>query len=100
MLGHGKAYEILLTSEGITARDALKLGIVDKIVPYYEFEDAVLNTAQNFAQKPYTSLSGIKKLLNYSLKDLEEHLRHENDLLIYVLSTSQQWKKFLAESAY
>ena len=86
ILGHSKTYEILLSDRGVLAQEALKLGMVDKIVPHEGFEDAVLKIAHHFSQKPATSLAGVKKFLNYSLKDLKDYLEFENRELLRVLN--------------
>jgi len=82
MLGRGKAFEILLSGKDITAQEAMRLGIVDKVVPQAELEEAARKVAKSFARKPGRSLSGIKTLLSYSLKDLKDSLELENQLLL------------------
>ncbi|MCD4763926.1 MAG: enoyl-CoA hydratase/isomerase family protein [Desulfobacterales bacterium] len=84
-LGAGKAFEILLSNKDITAQQALKLGIVDKVVPLAELNEAALKIAKDFAQKPARSLAGIKRLLSYSVKDLEDYLEFENQVLLRML---------------
>jgi 2-(1,2-epoxy-1,2-dihydrophenyl)acetyl-CoA isomerase len=84
-LGAGKAFEILLSDKDITAQQALKLGIVDKVVPLAELNEAALKIAKDFAQKPAQSLAGIKRLLSYSVKDLEDYLEFENQVLLRML---------------
>ncbi len=93
MLGLSKACEILLSAEDITAQEALRLGIVDKVVPLGEFEEAVLRIVRSFAQKPGRSLSGVKRLLNYSKKDLGDYLEFENDELLRIVGSSDFRKK-------
>jgi 2-(1,2-epoxy-1,2-dihydrophenyl)acetyl-CoA isomerase len=87
-LGHCKAYEILLSRKRISAHEALKLGMVNKVVPYERLEDTVLKTAQRFARKPPASLSRTKRLLNYPLKDLEDYLAFETNELLGILRRS------------
>lgn len=84
-LGTSKAFEILLSDKDITAQQALKLGIVDKVVPLAEFNKAALKIAKDFADKPMRSLAGIKRLLNYSMKDLEDYLELESQVLLKML---------------
>lgn len=85
MLGRGKAFEILLSGKDITAQEAAELGIVDKVVPLPELNEAALEIAKSFAEKPVRSLSGVKTLINYSMKDLKEYLELENQVLLRVL---------------
>jgi enoyl-CoA hydratase/carnithine racemase len=77
MVGISKAYEILLCEKDITADQALELGLVDKVVPFDELRETALRVAQDFARKPRRSIAGAKKLLNYSIKELEEYLDFE-----------------------
>lgn len=77
ILGISKAYEILLCEQDITAGQALKLGLVDQVVPYDELRDTALKIAEKFARKPRRSLTGAKKLINYSIKDLSDYLEFE-----------------------
>ena len=84
-LGRSKALEILLADTDITADEALKLGIVDKVVPQNKLEKATMDTARLFAQKSSQSLAGLKKLINYSLVDLKNYMAIEYRELIKVL---------------
>ena len=81
ILGVSRAYKIMLAEEDITAHEALKLGLVDEVVPFDELKDAALKTAEQFARKPARSLRCCKRLLNYSLKDLREYLEFETQEL-------------------
>jgi 2-(1,2-epoxy-1,2-dihydrophenyl)acetyl-CoA isomerase len=91
IIGLAKAYDLLLSEKNIYANDALELGIVNKVVPLNELEDAAIETATYFGQKPASSLAGIKHLINYSLKDLEDYLDIENQTLIKALNSSGEW---------
>ena len=88
MLGYRKAYEILLSGRDITAHEAISLGIVDRIEPLDKLEETALEMARRFSQKPVSSLSVIRRLLNYSRKDLEGYLRLENKELLRIFLSS------------
>ena len=77
MFGISKALEILLSEEDITANEALRLGLVNKVVPLSELQGEALKIAENFALKPTSSIRCIKRLLNFHLKDLKEYLAFE-----------------------
>jgi len=85
--GHCKACELLLTNKDIHADEAMKLGIVNKVVPTVEIEKRAFETAKYFAHQPATSLSGIKRLLNYSMKDLADYLEFETQELLNTLGS-------------
>jgi enoyl-CoA hydratase/carnithine racemase len=81
-LGIGRAYEILLSGTDISVQKALRLGVVDKIVPKKDLYTEALNIAYWFAQRPAQSLAGIKKLMNLSLDDLKKQLELETEEII------------------
>ena len=85
MLGSSKAYEILLSKNDITAQEAIKLGIVDEVVSPDKLEESALDTARRFAQKPARSLAGVKRLINYSMKDIEDYMDLEYQELIRIV---------------
>jgi enoyl-CoA hydratase/carnithine racemase len=78
MVGPVKAYEILLLHKDISAHEAMRYGIVDQVVPLEKLEEAALDIAHRFGQIHPRSLAGIKRLVNYSTRDLEEYLEIEN----------------------
>jgi 2-(1,2-epoxy-1,2-dihydrophenyl)acetyl-CoA isomerase len=92
-IGLGRAYKALLSEEEITAQEALRLGMVDKVVALSDLEEAVLKTAQHFAQKPASSLSGVKRLFNYSMRDLKDYLEFENEELFRIIMSSEFQKR-------
>lgn len=88
MLGSSKAYDILLSDQDITAQEALRIGIVDEVVAADNIEEAALNAARYFVQKPWHSLAGIKRLVNYSLKDLKEYMELEHQVLMRIVASN------------
>ena len=66
----------------------MKLGIVDKVVPLDELRETAIKIAQDFAQTHSLTLSELKKLLNYSRKDLKDYLDLENEVLISIVESS------------
>jgi len=89
MLGRTKAYEIMLSDKDMSAQEALKLGIVNEVVPLEKLEEISLEKARRFARKPSSTLQGVKRLLGYSLKDLQDYLNFENEVLIRIIKSSE-----------
>ena len=85
LLGRSKAFKILLTQRTLKAKEALELGIVDQLVSTDKLEDAALETACQYAKYPRTSIMAIKKLVNYSIQDLEDYLHFERSKLMHTL---------------
>jgi len=81
MLGTLAAARVLFSREDMSAVQAQQLGIVDKVVPLEDLDRVVLEIAQEYAQFPSNYAIGIKKLLNFNLKELSQYLQFEDDLL-------------------
>ena len=63
MVGRAKALELFLTAADVTARDALRLGFVERVVPRGKALDAAMATARIFAEKPASAVHAIKRAL-------------------------------------
>ena len=81
MLGTVTASRMLFSGEDITAVQAHQLGIVDKVVPLKDLDRMALETARRYARLPSSYSIGIKKLLNFDIKELSQYLEFENELL-------------------
>ncbi len=90
ILSRSKAFAVLLSDRDISAHEALKLGIVDKIVPEEKLEEAALEMAQHLARKPGSTLTVVKRLLNYSIKDLKSYLDFENQEILKIIGPHEE----------
>ena len=82
LVGVGKATELFFTGDDISARDALKWGIVNRVVPDDRLEEETLAFARRMAAGPTEALGRIKLLINSSHKNLlDEHLSQETALI-------------------
>ena len=73
MLGSAKARELYLMSPVLTAREALALGLVTRVVADAEIDAAALELAMSLAQGPSITLGYIKRNINNA-----EHLALED----------------------
>jgi 2-(1,2-epoxy-1,2-dihydrophenyl)acetyl-CoA isomerase len=64
LLGSAKARELYLTSPVLSAQEAYHYGIVTKVVPDAEVEEAALDLAKSLAQGPTITLGYIKRNIN------------------------------------
>lgn len=64
VIGCQRAAEIFFSGKILTAPEALKLGIYNRVVPQDELPGAVLSAAQDLVQKPAKALAAVKALLN------------------------------------
>ena len=84
-IGASKAYELLLSEDDISAEGALRLGLVDRVVPLNNLRENAMKKAEEYAGKPVRSLRCIKRLINFSLKDLHEYLEFETRELMNMI---------------
>jgi len=82
LLGYSKTKQLLMSEKEINASEALEIGIVDQVVPYDKLEATAIQTAQEWTQGSTRTLMGIKRLLNYSLKELKDYLDFETNELL------------------
>ena len=67
LIGQGKAMEMMMTGDRIPAREAERLGLVNKVVPLTELEKETRNFAIKLAEKPPVALKLVKLLVNQGL---------------------------------
>ena len=87
MLGTSQAKRLLMAAKDISAAEALELGIVDQVVPFDRLEKSAIQVASDWSQRPMSSMTGIKRLINYSMKDLKEYLNFESQELLKIVGT-------------
>jgi 2-(1,2-epoxy-1,2-dihydrophenyl)acetyl-CoA isomerase len=87
LMGKGKAYEMLLIKEEITATEALEANIVDRVVPLEELQQTAIDIAKGFSRRSARTLSGIKRLMNYTMKDLADYLEFENQEIFRIVDS-------------
>ncbi len=63
-VGARKAKEMLFTSDSVSAQDALRLGMVNQVVPRQELQEAAMVMARKIAAKSRFALKLTKKAIN------------------------------------
>jgi enoyl-CoA hydratase/carnithine racemase len=82
LLGYSKTKQLLMSEKEISAPEALEIGFVDQVVPDNKLAETAIQTAQDWTQRSTRSLIGIKRLLNYTMKDLTDYLNFESGELL------------------
>jgi 2-(1,2-epoxy-1,2-dihydrophenyl)acetyl-CoA isomerase len=78
LIGYHKAFEFCTLGSKVTAAEAYRLGIINKLVPLEELDAAVKEFAERYAAAAPKSMSLIKKMLNKSLSsNLRDMLQYE-----------------------
>ncbi len=86
LLGYRQTKQWLMSEKAIDAAEAFEIGLVDQVVADDQLEQTALAAAGDLAQQATGALLGIKRLLNYTMKDLEDYLKFESDELLKTVS--------------
>ena len=89
LLGYSKTKQLLMSEKEITASEALEIGFVDQVVPDHNLEETAIQKAQDWTQRATRSLIGIKRLLNYTMRDLTDYLNFESGELLKTIGFFQ-----------
>lgn len=88
LVGLAKTYEMVLTTDILDAREAERIGLVNKVVPHEELMSATLELAQNIASKPpiavQLAMEGIRRGLSMPM---EEFMQYHSRAFTYCTET-------------
>jgi enoyl-CoA hydratase len=91
LVGRGKALELILAAETITAAEALEVGLVDRVVAGTKLAAEARALAESIASKGPIALRFIKEAVNKGLEmTLEQGLRLEGDLYFLLHTTADR----------
>ena len=91
LVGRGKALEMILTGARIDAREALRIGLVERVVPATEVLSSAQALARTLAEKAPVALRYAKEAVVKGLGvPLEDGLRLENDLATLLRTTEDR----------
>ena len=101
-LGEKHAFELLASGESISARDALALGLVNRVFPDGEFEQGVEAYAADLASKSASALGLLKNLLyqtdGLSIEKAIEAAVQTNALARMTEDAQRGFEKFVKKS--
>jgi enoyl-CoA hydratase len=85
-----RAAEYLYTARTLTAEEAERYGLINKVVPRAELDDAVEAMAANIARAPLSTLMGTKSLLirAWEQMGMRQHLQMSADVMSIMEQTS------------
>src|SRR2546422_7091911 len=91
LVGEGKAMEMILSGEFISAPEAFRLGLVNHVVPADQLELKTMEVANRIAEKSPIALRLAKEAVKVaSRSNLDEGLRREVDLFTLVFSSEDK----------
>jgi enoyl-CoA hydratase len=83
LVGAGRAAELVLSGRIVDADEALRIGLVEAVLPHDDFMSRVLEWLQPIATKPPTAVRAAKRAIVDGLRvPLDEGLRIEGRLFI------------------
>jgi enoyl-CoA hydratase len=90
IIGMTKARELLYTGNLIDANEALRLGLVNKVVARDDLEEAVNRTALTISKLPFATVEYNKKLINmaYELMNIRQVMERSLELEAVTLASS------------
>lgn len=88
LIGYGRACELLMTGESIDARQAERIGLVNRVVPHQELDSATEALVQQLLSRPPLALRFTKKALYGGLdKDMKTEFDYEHFAQVTCLLT-------------
>src|SRR5262249_11305800 len=91
LVGRGKALEMILTGMRVPAAEALRLGLIERVVPVAELMPATLALARTIAEKAPVALRYAKEAVVSGLgMSLADGLRLEDDLSTLLRTTEDR----------
>ena len=83
-IGARKAKELLWTAEALTAEDAQRLGLVNRVVPSDRLEEEVMALALRIAALPAFAVRAVKKTINDTQDFMGQGRAWEHHFLLHV----------------
>jgi enoyl-CoA hydratase len=91
LVGKGKALEMILAGEIIDAQEALRIGLVNRVVPKGELMEVAMKLAQEMASQGPIALRYVKEAVYKGIDmTLEQGLRLEADLYLLILTSKDR----------
>jgi enoyl-CoA hydratase len=91
IIGRGKASELLLTADTISAAESLEIGLVSRVVPPEDLAGETQKLAETIAAKGPLALRYLKEAINKGMDmTLEQGLRLEADLYFLLHTTADR----------
>ncbi len=89
LVGPSRAKDIMMSGRQVKTEEALRIGLVDRIVPAATLFDEALSWAQEFARGPLTVQGYCKRAIDAGLSgSLSEGLAIEQDLFVAAFHTA------------
>jgi len=93
LVGRGKAIELILTGDMITAQEAARLGLVNKVVPSGQVVKAAQDLARKIISKSAMAIAAILKAINHGMEvSLLDALKLEEEEFVELCGTHDAYE--------
>ena len=96
LMGHVRAFELLVAGKAFSAEDALNAGMINAIVDEGELESVARNAAVGLAAKPPEALGIARRLLRGDRADILKRIDDEADHFAERLTSHEAQTAFMA----
>lgn len=91
LIGRSLALEMILTGETVDTKQALRIGLVNRVVPAAELMDTATALAEDMAARSPLAMSCVKEALHSGLDlTLDQGMRMELDLYLLLFTTQDR----------
>jgi 2-(1,2-epoxy-1,2-dihydrophenyl)acetyl-CoA isomerase len=91
LAGTGIAYEMFFTGKALSAADAHRLGVINRLVPAERLEDEVRELAAQLAAQPRQAMAAAKRAVNHALESSYEEATEFESYLQEAQAGSQEF---------
>jgi len=96
LMGHARAFELLVMGETFSAEQAREAGLVNRIVPPEELEAAALKVAKTLSAKPREAVRISRQLLKGDPAEIKKRMKDEVALFMERLKSAEAMAAFQA----
>jgi enoyl-CoA hydratase/carnithine racemase len=96
LMGHARAFELLVMGEAFTAERALMAGLINRIVPSETLEAVAIEAANSLGRKPREALLLSRQLLKGDAAAVKQRMRKEAELFADRLQSAEARAAFQA----
>ena len=79
LMGHARAFSLLVMGKPLTAEEAKSAGIVNQVVPAADLDAQALNVARDIAALPPESVTAARRLMRGSVEEIVARIDAEAD---------------------
>jgi enoyl-CoA hydratase/carnithine racemase len=96
LMGHARAFSLLVMGKPLTAQEAKSAGIVNAVVPASQLDTQALNVAREIAALPPESVTAARRLMRGSVEEISARIDEEVEIFKTRLASPEAQKALAA----